>query len=137
MKIMSTCDPITKCGYESSPTWRQMNGTFGAYSVPNYKGRIPFVTMDGILYTYSKVSTKEVDNDKMIIIDINAQKKPNQFGRDIFFFYRDEAADSIIPYGIGKTREEINQSCSKTGNGLFCAVLIKENGWNFPNSYPW
>jgi len=141
IKIMQLCNPVTNCGYTASSNfhyWAYMNGTFGDYNNPNTDGRVPFVTMDGILYTYSKVTVNVVrDRDKMIIIDINGWQKPNQFGRDVFFFYRDEDADSIIPYGSDKTREEVNQSCSKTGDGMYCAVLVKENGWEFPNDYPW
>jgi len=136
MKIMSLCNPITKCGYKTSQ-WLYMNGSCGSYCGPNYMGRTPFLTMDGIVYTYSKVLTNEVDNTKMILVDVNGWRKPNQFGKDIFLLYRDEESNSITPYGTGKSRDELNRSCSKTGNGFYCATLIKENGWNIPNDYPW
>jgi len=141
IKIMTLCKTNADCGYSSEFPISYMNGTKALYSSLRYKdiGRLPFITMDGVLYAYSINTTGMVDtdNDKMIIIDINGGEKPNQHGRDVFFFYRDEDADSIIPYGSDKSREEVNQSCSKTGDGRYCAVLVKENGWEFPNNYPW
>jgi len=140
IKIMQLCKTPTECGYNSDSPWYYMNGGQGVYNSPNNVGRVSFLSMDGILYTYAKNTDSETimqDNDKTIIIDINGEQKPNQFGRDIFFFYRDEDADSILPYGHNLSRAVINSSCSKTGDGLRCAVLVKENGWEFPNNYPW
>lgn len=140
MKVMMTCNPITKCGYKSTAPWKYMNGTSGAYGGPNHRGRTPFIAIDGILYTFAFLNdggAAEVDNDKVIIIDTNASKGPNQFGKDIFFLYRIEEEDSIIPYGADKTREEMKRSCSATGDGIYCAAWLREHGWKMPSDYPW
>ena len=142
MKITQVCNPVTDCGYKSDAPWTYMNGTTnGSYSHPNFGDRTPFLTMDGFMYTYS-IFPNDSDlimsnNNRIIIVDINGAEKPNQFGKDVFFLYRIEEEDSIIPYGADKTDGEIRRSCSKTGDGFYCAALIRANGWEIPNSYPW
>ena len=142
MKITQVCNPVTDCGYKSDAPWTYMNGTTnGLYSHPNFGDRTPFLTMDGFMYTYS-IFPNDSDlimsnNNRIIIVDINGAEKPNQFGKDVFFLYRIEEEDSIIPYGANKTDGEIRRSCSKTGDGFYCAALIRANGWEIPNSYPW
>ena len=142
MKITQVCNPVTDCGYKSDVPWIYLNGTErGAYSNPNFGDRTPFLTMDGFMYTYS-IFPNDSDlimsnNNRIIIVDINGAEKPNQFGKDVFFLYRIEEEDSIIPYGANKTDGEIRRSCSKTGDGFYCAALIRANGWEIPNSYPW
>lgn len=138
-KIMQTCNPISKCGYKTNQ-WLQLNGECGGYCAPNYGGRTPFLGIDGIVYTFGYINTDLGDilndNDNIIIIDINGKDKPNQFGKDIFFFVRDEISNSIIPYGADKSKEEINKDCSKTGTGLYCSAMIRANGWTIPDNYP-
>lgn len=142
MKITQVCNPVTDCGYKSTAPWIYLNGTErGDYSNPNFGDRTPFLTMDGFMYTYS-IFPNDSDlimsnNNRIIIVDINGAEKPNQFGKDVFFLYRIEEEDSIIPYGANKTDGEIRRSCSKTGDGFYCAALIRANGWEIPNSYPW
>lgn len=140
IKIMQTCNPITKCGYKSQTPWKNLNGRpANDYGNPNHRGRTPFIAMDGILYTFGFINdggTAEVDNDKIIIIDINNSRGPNQFGKDIFFLYRKEEA-SIYPYGADKSSKEIRNDCSKNGRGFYCAAWIRENGWKIPSDYPW
>lgn len=141
MKISQLCIPATVCGYKSDVEWRQLNGILGNYGSINNGGRTPFLAFDGVVYAYSAFAAGSAsivgDNDRVIIVDINGAQKPNQFGKDVFFLYRIEEEDSIIPYGADKTNDEIKKSCSKTGNGFYCAALIRANGWEIPNDYPW
>ncbi len=139
-KVMQTCNPLSKCGYKSDVQWLQLNNECGDYCMPNYGGRTPFLGMDGIVYTFGYISKNSGavinNNNQIIILDINGKDNPNQFGKDIFFFYRDEASNSIIPYGADKGHDEIKKDCSKTGTGLYCAAWIRENGWTIPTNYP-
>lgn len=139
-KIMKTCNPIQNCGYKTGTLWKYMNNSIGFYSDPNYGGRTPFLGIDGIIYTFGYINTDlgEIsgDNNIIIIIDINGKDNPNQFGKDIFFFLRDEVSNSIIPYGAELGHETIKQDCSKTGRGLYCSAWIRENGWAIPVDYP-
>ena len=141
MKISKLCNPATDCGYVSNVAWYYLNGQGGAYHYMNHGGRTPFLTFDGVVYSYSAFAAGSGfisgDNDRLIIVDINGAQKPNQFGKDVFFLYRIEEDDSIIPYGADKTNDEIKESCSKNGNGFYCAALIRANGWEIPNDYPW
>ncbi len=140
IKIMQTCNPITKCGYKSQTPWKNLTGAAaGIYGSPNHRGRTPFIAMDGILYTFGFINdggAPDSNNDKIIIIDINNSRGPNQFGKDIFFLYRKDEA-SIYPYGADKSSKEIRNDCSKNGQGLYCAAWIRENGWKIPSDYPW
>lgn len=140
IKIMQTCNPITKCGYKSQTPWKNLTGAAaGIYGTPNHRGRTPFIAMDGILYTFGFINdggAPDSNNDKIIIIDINNSRGPNQFGKDIFFLYRKDEA-SIYPYGADKSSKEIRNDCSKNGQGLYCAAWIRENGWKIPSDYPW
>lgn len=139
MKIMVLCNPVSKCGYKTGNVWKQLNGSFGSYGNPNHRGRTPVIAIDGIVYTFGFINDggiPEVDNDKIIILDINGSRNPNQFGKDVFFLYRPEEK-SVVPYGAGKTHSEIKKNCSKTGSGLYCAAWIRENGWKIPSDYPW
>ena len=143
IKIMLTCEDIKKCGYTpvGSNVWMQMNGVYDSYGNPTYGGRVPFMSMDGFVYAFSHFADNSSfisgDNARVIIIDINGAKKPNKFGIDVFFLYRDVEANSVIPYGANKTKEEIKQDCSKTGRGFYCAAMIRDYGWDIPKNYPW
>ncbi len=137
IKIMQICEKQRSCGYDSSP-WKYLNGTTGgAYNSPFNNGRVPFISMDGILYTFAyNPDVILTDNDKVIIIDINASEKPNIFGQDVFFLYRIEEEDSIIPYGAHLPQSSINRDCSFQGAGMYCAAVIRANGWKIPGGYP-
>lgn len=140
MKVQVLCKDFKQCGFptNSDSQWRYMRGGFGSYANPKYSGRIPFYGMDGVLYTFSraKAGMHAVDNDKTLIIDINGGKMPNTFGKDVFFFYRLEDENVVVPYCYNKSTDYINKDCSKKGVGLCCAMLLKQNGWKVPRNYP-
>lgn len=140
LKISQYCVGQGSCGYENKNTvWRYANGTYNLYANPFYNNRVLFITTDGILFafTFLNAGTRvEFDNDKVIIIDINAARKPNQFGKDIFFLYRIEEKDSIIPYGADKGQNEIQNDCNNNNRGIYCAALIRQHGWKIPKNYP-
>ncbi len=138
MKIMLFCEDTNSCGFKGVQ-WQYLNGSYGSYASPFANERIPFITPDGILFAFgyqSKNTVVSTDNDKIIIIDINGSQKPNVFGQDVFFLYRIEEADSIIPYGADKEDKTIKNDCSKKGTGMYCAAWIRQNGWKIPNGYP-
>lgn len=89
--------------------------------------RYAFVTTDGIMYVpYSWPFSGGTRN---ALVDINAQKGPNQFGRDIFVLeYRN---GSYIPAG-GDTWNDSssNDYCNpESGLGYGCAARIVQDGW--------
>ncbi len=89
---------------------------------------------------------------KDFIIDINGQKKPNKFGRDLFHFviYKDwgvmpyRVDDGQNPSIVHKTRDQLRNGpssyryqCNKQGRGMWCAALIMADGWQIKDDYPW
>lgn len=56
------------------------------------------------------------------VVDINGTDKPNQIGRDIFWFYLDTDG-KILPYGGSDTSD-----CAAMGKGYSCAYKIITEG---------
>ncbi len=135
MNISLICKTSNTCGYDK---WKNLNGRFEFYSNPFNAGRFGLLTNDGFVYFYSKSTGGAVvaDNDRTIIVDINGSSKPNQFGKDVFFLYRIEEEDSIIPYGAEKPISAIKNNCSENNTGFYCAAWIRQNGWRIPKGYP-
>ena len=67
----------------------------------------------------------------LYILDVNGNNKPNQIGRDIYYFMLNNDQNSIVPYYDGES------DCKKDGYGFSCAYDIISNGWNFPKDYPY
>ena len=92
-----------------------------------------------------------------ISIDINGNKLPNQYGRDVFVFsifpFSEQSRGKVVPgtndqCGNGAihnelTRERLTTSgcatCKSdyTGYGYGCAALIMKDGWQIKDDYPW
>ncbi len=77
---------------------------------------------------------------RRFIIDVNgSDKRPNQIGRDVFYFIF-EPDGKILPEGYYLTKEQLKNN-GGTGctnyMGLGCATVIMNNGWSFPKDYPW
>ncbi len=90
-----------------------------------------------------------------VLVDINGYKKPNVYGRDIFYFHTDRG--KLVPSGWqdGLTREMIlngyrlnglTYSCKKKKNNVdddytdhrhACTALLMIDGWVFKDDYPW
>ncbi|MCD8024855.1 MAG: type II secretion system GspH family protein [Candidatus Gastranaerophilales bacterium] len=89
------------------------------------------------------------------LVDLNGFNKPNQLGKDLFYFtlhinkglllaYKndDESYDDIPM----RTREELmdksqsptySYQCNKQGRGLWCGALIMVDNWEIRSDYPW
>ena len=63
MNIALTCKNITTCGYKQNKAWKNLNGQYNTYYEPTAYKRVPFITMDGILYAFANntFSTTVVD----------------------------------------------------------------------------
>ncbi len=64
-------------------------------------------------------------------VDINGYKKPNQLGKDVFYFYMTKYG--IVPIGtINETAFPLNEYCQKSGtrveNGYACSAWILQKG---------
>lgn len=73
-----------------------------------------------------------VQNNSCLVIyfDANGDRKPNQFGKDIQAVVWTE--QGLVPAGVSKTKEEINNNCLK-GNGYWCLSKIIDNSWKIPD----
>ena len=74
--------------------------------------------------------------DNRIIVDLNASKRPNIFGQDVFLLQR-VAGKGILPYGYDKDDDTLNENCSKNGSGFMCAARLIRDGWEIKDDYPW
>lgn len=84
-----------------------------------------------------------------IYIDINGNKKPNKYGKDIFMFSISFKSPNsgiigrLRPSGKDTREENISDSqygCSMTATfnaGSYCAALIMGDGWQIKDDYPW
>ncbi len=86
-----------------------------------------------------------------LYIDINGQKKPNKYGKDLFFFkyyifqgtQSNTANGKFIPYSYSTPRNVVigstgnTEACNKSYNGLLCTALILQDGWKISDDYPW
>lgn len=76
------------------------------------------------------------DGSFILTVDINGARKPNKFGRDLFYFEYDTEGKTIRPYGWYATPEEIDSLCSPS-NGACCAAKIVKDSWQIKDNYPW
>lgn len=67
-------------------------------------------------------------NCALIFIDINGQKSPNKYGRDVFLWYIMNDG-TVHPVG---SLDDTSSNCSITGGGTGCAAkVIKEGAINY------
>ena len=109
--------------------------------VTNYSlGRILFSTTSGdevayyiIVMAYDNSNSNPIAQyaqNYTLLIDINGNKKPNQFGKDVFRFRIYPATNSIRPYSNGS-------DCKIDSIGFSCAAKIINDGWEIKDDYPW
>ncbi|MBR6164000.1 hypothetical protein IKQ26_08975 [bacterium] len=88
-----------------------------------------------------------------ILIDINGDKKPNKFGRDVFMFeyliyvnpnhiYYPFVGKIVPDFGNGISSRSALLSnsawnCHKNQQGTPCAAVIVRDGWRIADDYPW
>ena len=74
-----------------------------------------------------------------ILVDVNGNKAPNQFGYDVFVFSIFPNQPSIVPVAC---RCSVNNDFTKvatsscSGNGYECVFSIMRNNWKIPKDYP-
>ena len=156
LNIIEECKgtKIAACAYTSSTPWKRANNRQDGYFLVLSNTRTPVILADGSFvsiltssgYGSGTGDTDEDGNviydetkngaDTRIIVDLNASKLPNTFGKDVFLLER-VAGKGIMPYGYNKDDEEIDANCSKSGSGYMCAAKLIRDGWEMKNNYPW
>lgn len=137
LSVIKVCHDY--CGYDRRDPWKKINGSSWEYSVFVNNYRLPVILSDGTLIVFSVARGSDNSDDAVynnfIYFDINAHRPPNRLGRDTFIFTRSDKG--ILPFGIDLAEDEINNGCSKSGSGLYCAAKIMRNGWLIKEDYPW
>ena len=80
--------------------------------------------------------------------DINGEKGPNEKGRDIFVFilcknggcnFNSNQVRGMYCQPNGEpfpTHEQLIDNCKDRNSGLYCTILLEQNGYEFPKDYP-
>ena len=143
-KGATICNEQNRCGYVERgllpSTFYCLNGILanGAgvsgnplYITAIHYGRSTIMLPDGSVVIYFNGygdNNQERLNTSWVLIDVNGGKEPNTYGKDVFFFDRNEKG-AIVPRCKNLTTEQVNSDCSKTGTGECCAQKIINDGW--------
>ena len=134
---------MSSCGYKNG--WLNFNGTTKrSPDVKSYIVKLPNqVLLSFIINSYCRDGIKEdcelILSELVVYVDVNAQQKPNIFGKDIFQFYYDLNKGKVAAYYSYLTREDLLKSwCAKDkSDNAGCAALIMKDGWEIKDDYPW
>ena len=119
-----------------------------------------YILPDGMIIKFTSLVGTSANLRKthlQISIDINGDRDPNRFGRDVFVFsifpFSEQSRGKVVPgtndqCGNGAihnelTRDQLTTSgcatCKSdyTGYGYGCAALIMKDGWQIKKDYPW
>ncbi len=128
-------------------SYRQLSGEDNSAWSYYYSSTPKIILNDGTIIAISNLGT----NYKLIHVDINGFKKPNQRGKDSFSFVI-QPNYGVTPYGFGNTYPGegfgttydratlISNSplgCNKASSGAWCSALILSDGWEMKDDYPW
>ncbi len=79
-----------------------------------------FVALDRLTLSNIGIVNSSSTYGIAMFFDINGEKKPNTFGKDIFIAAFSD--DGVIPAYKGKTSSQINSNCSSSGTGYSCIM---------------
>ena len=143
-KGATICNEQNRCGYGKrgtlSSTFYFLNGILAnetgvsgnpLYITAIHYGRSTIMLPDGSVVIYFNGfgdNNQARINTSWVLIDVNGGKEPNTYGKDVFFFDRNEKG-AIVPRCKNLTKEQVNSDCSKTGTGECCAQKIINDGW--------
>ena len=146
LKYSTYCNTPMDCGYKSR-FFKQLDGENYSFQMTN-AANFTFQTNEGFVYSiqirgfwdgYPYFNgTVGTNGTIAIVVDLNGSKGPNTFGKDVFYLTGSNFEDiGIQPYGYQETNDVINEDCSKSGTGRYCAEKIKRAGWEIDKGYPW
>ena len=76
-------------------------------------------------------------SNQQVLIDINGLNRPNTLGKDVFRIVMNYDKNSVMPFNIDKSHNDIDRNCSITGTGESCFAKIVKAGWKISGDYPW
>ncbi len=122
------CENTRACGYPKSFDNQKWIGEAN-WSIITNSTRILFRIADGSIIFIPR-NTQTIEGTpiyvNLVAIDINGPKLPNESGRDVFIFTRNEQG-GIMPRSGGDCYQ----------SPVYCAELIMQNSWKIPEDYPW
>lgn len=133
---------IQNCGSTVSPCLSQKFTYLDATEISWSTGYTNILLKDGVGVHTGAIDSNEAD----IYFDLNASKRPNIMGKDIFMITILYPQGKTTFYGqnLNFTRDYIlgnhDASCNKSsGNlkGRTCGLLIQMDGWKISDDYPW
>lgn len=137
LNYLTYCDKPLKCRYSGTAPWQRndLNGNLN-YSLISGDLRAPCVLTDGTLVSFSigEGGESALTENSFIFVDLNAGSAPNVAGIDLFVFEISKQ-DTIQAYGYNRDKSYIENNC-KT-QGMTCAALIINSGWEIDENYPW
>ncbi|MCM1339108.1 MAG: type II secretion system GspH family protein [Muribaculaceae bacterium] len=141
LKVSRYCDTYKVCGYVGSHPYRLHNRKVADVYLPvsGDVTRILFELPDGV--TVMVITASENNNkftaDYRILIDLNGNKNPNIFGKDVFMLNRYTNGLGVQPMGYQKSDSAVNSDCENVSWSNSCAEKIRRAGWQIDKSYPW
>lgn len=127
------CTNCYDCGYpkncNNGEFYRKWSSDGSAWTISSDSSRILFQLADGTIIFFPR-NTFGIDGKPAYVsalyIDINGPKKPNEGGRDVFYFERN--------YNLGVITAPKGE-CKN--NRSYCTNDIMSNGWKIPDDYPY
>ena len=140
---------IKDCGYADDKGCNFKYKTFKGLR-RDLNNRYRFILNDGTLIA-SEIKVLERQKYVRVYVDINGEKGPNILGRDIFvFIYYIYTVDNknfkglFLPECALLSRDRIlndswgcNRKSETSDSGICCAELIRRDGWQIKEDYPW
>ena len=137
--------------YKRSGAYHLLNGVSNDVFIGTSDGRILFKDASGNIFlirvdywdqTYDSLGNSisaiaRYNTTQLIWVDLNGEREPNTFGKDLFAFVADFSANNVVPSGYGLSDTKINNNCKKDGRGHYCAAKIMKDGWKIKDDYPW
>lgn len=124
LKIIKYCSSYSDCGYASNNI-KFLTGNPSLSLIYDSNSRTPVSLADGSVLVVIGGTIK------LIYIDINGGKGPNQYGKDIFRFIVD-ANKGFMPENYAS-----GDDCRNSGDGLYCAAKIIHDSWQIKDDYSW
>jgi len=127
---------IAKWDVVENITGRNLDGSNFTHILTNWlkltleDGSIAYLKYSGNL----EIANVYRYNDNSLILDINGDKKPNAWGRDMFWFVFQDNWEIVYPLDAGLITAKrpgpyANACISNTPTGIYCAHQLIEDGW--------
>ena len=113
---------------------------FMKYIAPYIKYTKETIKQDGYFYLANGTKVHTWNGSCIDFnVDVNGDKKPNEFGRDKFNFHIC-TKKNYPPVGVynteGLTRKKLVELCANGVDRNYCTPLIMQDGWEFKDDYP-